>query len=73
MRPVLSSKFLVPMLTTGPTGMLATAGMKLLRSDLAIARVADGAGATGSLDGGVAEEKVVQDWFSIRSASGFVM
>ena len=72
-RPVLSSKFLVPVLTSCPTGTLAKAGTEYSWSDLlVIAEVADVVGATGSFIGGVAEE-VVQDRLFLRSASGFFM
>jgi len=72
-RPVLSSKFLVPVLTAGPMGTLATAGIEYSWSDLLfIAEVADGAGATGSFVGGVAEEEAVRDRLFLRSASGFL-
>ena len=47
MRPVHSSKFPVLVLIAGPTGTLATAGVELAWSDLAIAVVTDGAGVTG--------------------------
>ena len=73
-RPVLSSKFLVPMLTAGPTGTLATAGTEYLWSDLlVIAKVEDGARVTGSFVGGVAEEEAVQYRLFLRSASRFFM
>ena len=66
----LSSKFLLPLLIAGPTGTLAIAGTECSRSDFwAIAVVADGAGATGSFVGGVAEEEEVRDLFFLMSAS----
>ena len=58
--PSLSSKFLLPVLTAGPTGTLAIAGTEYSQSDLwAISVVVvDGAGVTSLFVGGVAEEEM---------------
>jgi len=62
------------MLTVRPMGMLAIAETEYSRSDLlAIVVVADGAGGTGSVDGGVAKEETVRDWLFLWSASGFLV
>ena len=72
--PGLSSKFLLPVLTAGPTGTLATTGTEYSWSDFwAILVVADGAGVTGLFVGGVAEEEMVRDRFFLRNASGFLV
>jgi hypothetical protein len=69
--PILISKFLSPMLTTGLVGTLATTGTENSRSDFwAIVVVAASTGVICSVVDGVAEEVEAWDPFFLRSASG---
>jgi hypothetical protein len=71
---VLISKFLSPMLTTGPVGTLAIVRTGNSRSDFwAIVVVVADTGVSSSVVDGVAEEVEARDPFFLRSASGLGM
>jgi hypothetical protein len=70
MRPVRSSKFLDPVLTTGPVGTLAMLGTKYPWSDLAIAIVVDGARSIGSSIGRGGVVWFGEKWYGTGSSLG---